>query len=151
MEGKRRTPVTCSVIPAASETVVQLYRAGIPLLGWIAAHYWFVVRDADRCERWEVWQRPNAGGRAIGHLHCNLKPPEAHVGGGPTVLLAEWRGEEAERLRRVLVDSERYPFCRRYRYWPGPNSNTFVAWVFRQARIEYPLGRLALGKNYSVS
>jgi hypothetical protein len=128
-----------------------LYRAGIPFLGWIAAHYWFVLRDGERCERWEVWQRPDAGGRATGHLHCNLKAPEADVGGGPTELVAEWRGEEARRLARVLAGGERYPFCRRYRYWPGPNSNTYVAWVFRRAGIEYALGRLALGKDYPVS
>jgi hypothetical protein len=135
----------------ASETVVQLYRAGIPFLGWLAAHYWFVVREGERCDRWEVWQSPDAGGRSVGHLHCNLKPPEAHVGGGPTALVAEWRGEEGRRLHEVLSASGRYPYTRKYRYWPGPNSNTYVAWVFREARVEYPLGRLALGKNYSVS
>jgi len=135
----------------ASETVVQLYRAGIPLLGWLAAHYWFVVREGDRSDRWEVWQTADAGGRSCGHLHCNLKPPEAHVGGGPTALVAEWVGEEALRLAAVLSKSDSYPYCRTYRYWPGPNSNTFVAWVFREARIEYPLGRLALGRNYPVS
>lgn len=127
---------------------MQLYRAGIPALGWIAAHFWFVVREGERCDRWEVWQRPDAGGRSTGHLHCNLKAPEAHVGGGPTRLVAEWRGVEAARLREVLSTSDRYPFCRLYRYWPGPNSNTYVAWVLREARIEYPLGRLAVGKNF---
>ena len=130
---------------------MRLYRAGIPFLGWIAAHYWFVVRDGERCDRWEVWHTMDAGGRSVGHLHCNLKAPEANVGGGPTRLVAEWRGEEAHRLREVLSRSDRYLYCRAYRYWPGPNSNTFVAWVFREARIEYPLGRLALGKNYPVS
>jgi hypothetical protein len=130
---------------------VRLYRAGIPLLGWIAAHYWFVSLDAERCERWEVWQTPDAGGRSVGHLHCNLKAPEANVGGGPTRLVAEWQGDEARRLHEVLSKSDRYPFCRAYRYWPGPNSNTYVAWVFREAGLQYPLGRLALGKNYPVS
>jgi hypothetical protein len=128
--------------------VVQLYRAGIPLLGWLAAHYWLVIRDGERCERWEVWQSKDAGGRSIGHLHCNLKPPEAHVGGGPTQLMAEWHGEQALALQRVLSGS--YPYCDTYRYWPGPNSNTYVAWVLRQAGIDYPLGRLAVGKRFST-
>jgi hypothetical protein len=129
--------------------VVELRRAGIPFLGWLAAHYWFVVRDEQRCERWEVWQTKNAGGRSIGHLHCNLKPPEAHVGGGPTRLIAEWRGDQALALQRAL--STDYPYCDTYRYWPGPNSNTYVAWVLRQAGIDYPLGRLAVGKNFPFS
>ena len=129
--------------------VVQLRRAGIPLLGWIAAHYWFVVIDGERRERWEVWQTKAAGGRSFGHLHCDLKPPEANVGGGPTQLIAEWRGDQALALQRAL--SENYPYCDTYRYWPGPNSNTYVAWVLRQAGIDYPLGRLAVGKNFPLS
>jgi hypothetical protein len=128
--------------------IVQLYRAGIPLLGWLAAHYWFVVRDGERCERWEVWQAKDAGGRSIGHLHCNLKPPEAHVGGGPTQLFAEWHGDQAAALQRALLGS--YPHCDTYRYWPGPNSNTYVAWVLREAGISHPLGRLAIGKDFSA-
>jgi hypothetical protein len=61
-------------------------------------------------------------------------------------LVAEWRGEQALALRRVL--SGDYPYCDRYRYWPGPNSNTYVAWVLRQAGVDYPLDRLAVGKNW---
>jgi hypothetical protein len=129
--------------------VVELRRAGIPYLGWIAAHYWFVLRDGERCERWEVWQSKDAGGRSIGHLHCDLKPPEANVGGGPTQLVAEWRGDAALALMRAV--SKTYPYCNSYRYWPGPNSNTYVAWVLRQAGIEHPLDRLAVGKNYRVT
>jgi hypothetical protein len=131
--------------------VVELRRAGIPFLGWVAAHYWFVLRDGERCERWEVWQSKDAGGRSIGHLHCNLKAPEAHVGGGPTQLIAAWRGDEARALQRVLSEAERYPHRDLYRYWPGPNSNTYVAWVLREAGVTHPLGRLAVGKNFRVS
>jgi hypothetical protein len=126
--------------------VVELRRAGIPFLGWLAAHYWFVVIDGERRERWEVWQTKNAGGRSVGHLHCDLKPPEADVGGGPTRLIAEWRGEQALALQKVLRRD--YPYCDTYRYWPGPNSNTYVAWVLREARVDHTLGRLAIGKRF---
>jgi hypothetical protein len=93
-----------------------------------------------------VWQTKNAGGRSFGHLHCNLKPPEANVGGGPTQLIAEWRGDAALALMRAI--SKTYPHCDTYRYWPGPNSNTYVAWVLRESGIDYPLGRLALGGRF---
>ena len=43
---------------------------------------------------------------------------------------------------------ESYPYCERYRYWPGPNSNTFVAWVLREAGIDYKLSRKGLGQSY---
>ena len=47
-----------------------------------------------------------------------------------------------------MNDIKDYPYCERYRYWPGPNSNTFVAWVLRQAGIDQRLGRRAIGRNY---
>lgn len=133
---------------------VQLKYATLPVpLGAIAAHYWFNVLDParGRCERWEVWQRKDAGGLAFGHLHCNLKRPDEGVGGGPAVLVQEWDGEVASRLASVLKESARaYPFRDRYLPWPGPNSNTFVAWVLRRSGIEAPLlSWKALGKGFA--
>ena len=132
-------------------SIVQLRYATLPFIGFIARHYWFVVFDeSGECHRWEVWQRSNAGGVSVGHLHCDLKPPDAGVGGGPMHIAAEWKGDEARRLRKVL-ESSSYPHCHRYRMWPGPNSNTFVAWVLRKAGVEHNLGAKALGKRYPVA
>ena len=129
--------------------VVELRYAGLPLIGFLAAHYWFVVEDAGERHRWEVWQSANAGGRSAGHLHCDLKPPEANVGGGPTRLAAEWRGEEARRIAEVLARcAQEYPFCEKYFAWPGPNSNTFVAWVLERAGVKQRLGWRAFGSRY---
>jgi hypothetical protein len=132
--------------------VVQLRYATLPsLLRFFAVHYWFVVWDSDGCHRWEVWQTKNAGGRSIGHLHCDLKHPDAGVGGGPARLAAQWTGDQAIAIKRVLEKAQAYPFCQKYRYWPGPNSNTFAAWVLRQAGVQHKLGPLALGKRYPVA
>mgnify|MGYP006147166033 CR=1 FL=1 len=51
----------------------------------------------------------------------------------------------------MLKDVQRYPYCERYRYWPGPNSNTFAAWVLRKARLKHALGPMALGKRFPVA
>ena len=115
---------------------VELRYAGLPIIGFLAVHYWFVVDDGER-HRWEVWQSANAGGTSVGHLHRDLKAPEADVGGGPTRLAAEWRDEDARRIAEVLSRcAGDYPHCARYFPWPGPNSNTFVAWVLAEAKIE---------------
>lgn len=128
---------------------VQLRHASLPsVIGLIASHYWFVVLDGQKVERWEVWQTKDAGGRSVGHVHCDLKPPDAGVGGGPTHVEAEWSGEEAARIKSVLQAAAHYPHCHRYRYWPGPNSNTYAAWVLRQAGVDYPLPRRAVGSKY---
>jgi len=127
---------------------VELRYAGLPFIGFLAVHYWFVVDDGER-HRWEVWQSADAGGMSVGHLHRDLKAPEADVGGGPSRIETAWSGDEARRIAEVLSRcSSDYPFCGRYFPWPGPNSNTFVAWVLAQAGIEHRLGWRALGRNY---
>jgi hypothetical protein len=123
----------------------ELRYAPLPYIGAFAWHYWFVVSG----HRWEVWQTKNAGGAScIGHVHCDLKAPEDGVGGGPSRLAMTWDGEEARRILEVLNRIDTYPHCHRYHYWPGPNSNSFVAWVLREARIDYPLDPRGIGKNY---
>jgi hypothetical protein len=123
---------------------VELRAAPLPFIGAIAVHCWFVVAG----ERWEVWQTKNAGGTCIGHVHRGLKPPEDGVGGGPSHVVARWEGDAAQRIAAVLNQVEKYPYRERYRSWPGPNSNTFVAWVLREARVEHRLPWRALGRNY---
>lgn len=65
------------------------------------------------------------------------------------MLEAEWRGEEAQRIHTVLEDPPRYPHASRYRYWPGPNSNTYVVWALREAAVDFDLDPRAIGKNYT--
>ena len=130
---------------------VELRYASLPApIGLFAVHYWFVIFDEGKPERWEVWQTKNAGGRSIGHLHCDLKGPDDGVGGGPACTAMTWEGEAASSLKRILVNSESYPYCHRYHYWPGPNSNTFATWVLRQAGIDFPLVRRAIGCRYRL-
>ena len=127
---------------------VELRYAPLPWIGALAWHYWFVVRDDTGRHRWEVWQTKNAGGWCIGHVHRDLKRPDDGVGGGPSRMVKEWEGENAVKILRVLENIRSYPYCQRYRSWPGPNSNTFVAWVLREAGIEHTLDPRGLGRNY---
>ena len=53
-------------------------------------------------------------------------------------------------VRDVFRPSESYPYSQRYFVWPGPNSNTFVAWVLRRAGVAQPLNWMAFGKRYPV-
>ena len=134
-----------------SGCVVQLRYASLPRgLGLVADHYWFVVTEegSGACHRWEVWQTPATGGVSIGHVHCDRKEPAAHVGGGPTRIAAVWHGPEARALRAVLERPAEYPHCHRYHYWPGPNSNTFAAWVLKKAGIAYVLPWRAIGAGF---
>ncbi len=125
---------------------VELRYATLPgVVGLVAVHHWFVVWSADGCHRYEVWQTKNAGGSSVGHVHRDLKRPDAGVGGGPARVAVRWHGAQATAIDAVLRDMSAYPHCQRYFAWPGPNSNTFAAWVLRGAGIEPALGWRALG------
>jgi Protein of unknown function (DUF3750) len=141
---------TTSSVPP-STCVVQLRYATLPrCLGAIAVHYWFTVFDpiSRQWRRWEVWQTKNAGGKSIGHIHCDLRHPDCGVGGGAYRLAAEWDGGAARDICAILARPQEYPHWDRYRAWPGPNSNTFVAWVLRKAGLHHSFDPRAIGKDY---
>ncbi len=115
---------------------VQLRAARIPYIGRFAHHHWFVVVDGGAPERWEVWQRKNAGGHSWGHLHRNLMTFDSGVGNGPSWVVRVWHGDQAAALAARLTQAPaRYPWRHRYLPWPGPNSNTFVRWVLEEPGI----------------
>lgn len=70
----------------------------------------------------------------------------------PPELIQEHRGPHVETLiERVETAVAAYPYANQYRVWPGPNSNTFTAFVARQIpelRIDLP--PTAIGKDYLV-
>jgi len=42
-----------------------------------------------------------------------------------------------------------YPYRMRYRTWPGPNSNTFIAWIGRAVpELRLKLPPTAIGKDF---
>ena len=131
-------------------TRVQLRAAKIPWIGWLAHHCWFVVQMPTALpQRWEVWQTRNLTAACWGHLYYNLLQATAGVGNGESWLLAEWTGSAAQQLAQVLTQSPTaYPYCFQYRYWPGPNSNTFVQWILRESGVDHSLPWQSIGKNF---
>ena len=134
---------------------VELRAAKIPsLLGIIADHYWLLLFHAaedsqlQECERWEVWQKANQNESCWGHLHKNLLAPFEGVGNGSSKLIQQWKDEEAVSIiKKVESSPQNYPFINKYRYWPGPNSNTFAQWIVRD---KAKLGVRAIGRDFPV-
>jgi len=139
-----------SIRPA--DATVQLRCAKIPGVSAGAAHCWFAEFDLrdQRWHRWEVWQVAGKGPGNWGHIRKDLMHPASGVGHGDSWVLAEWTGPEADRLIAVLREPTRYPWPNTYRYWPGPNSNTYAAWVLRRAGVSANLPPAALGKCYCI-
>ncbi len=138
-------------MPEKISKQVELRAAKIPFIGNVAVHYWLVIFQDSYIDRWEVWQSANRCQSSWGHLHKNLLHYNQGVGNGSSWVEYTWQGETANLLTTTIENTPQiYPYNYLYRYWPGPNSNTYVQWVLDQVKINYYLGPLGIGKNYHI-
>ena len=147
-----REPTGLAPDPATtSEAVVQVYAART--WGWkgsFGVHTWVAVKppEAKTYLVYEVigW-RLRWGGSA---LVVSERTPDGHWFGNAPELLAEKRGAEAEPLiPKIEAAVQAYPYAKEYSVWPGPNSNTFTAWVSRAVpELKLDLPPTAIGKDF---
>jgi hypothetical protein len=132
---------------AKPEALVHVYaaRAG-RWKGIFAHHSWIVVKDhGGSYTRYDKtgWGRP---------VKVNNWAPDARWYGHMPILVAAIEGPEAERLiPKIRAAIARYPYkgYDDYSVWPGPNSNSFVAYVLAavpEAGIVLP--PTAIGKDW---
>ncbi|WP_448204682.1 DUF3750 domain-containing protein [Azospirillum sp. sgz302134] len=147
-----RSPVGLAPEPATTpEAVVQVYAArALSWRGAFGTHPWFAVKPAGaraytvyEVVGWRVY-------RGLPAVAVSNRDPDGRWFGSQPALLAELRGAEAEAAIPKIAEAARtYPYAGEYRLWPGPNSNTFAAWVARavpELRLDLPA--TALGKDY---
>lgn len=76
--------------------------------------------------------------------------PDRNWYGRKPSLLFEVKGEKAEKVIPLIYKAvETYPSSKRYRAWPGPNSNTFISHILRSVpEIGVELPPNAIGKDW---
>lgn len=129
------------------DAVVQVYAArAFHWRGAFAVHSWIAVKEADAA-RYHVY---DVTGWRGGRVARARDLPDRNWFGNRPRLLADVRGAAAEALVAPIADAAaRYPFDGDYRVWPGPNSNTFVAWMLREVEgLDAALPATAIGKDY---
>jgi hypothetical protein len=138
--------------PASTpEAVVQVYAARA--WGWkgvFAVHSWIAMKRAGavRFARYEVvgW----GVGRGAPAVRLNRHAPDGFWAGNAPEVLLDRRGPEVEAMiDRLEAAIEAYPYPDQYRSWPGPNSNSFVAYLGRSVpELGLELPPTAVGKDY---
>lgn len=146
-------PVGLAPDPAqVDEAVVQVYAArAFAWRGVFSVHTWMAVKPAhaERYTRYEVigWRLY----RGLSPLSISSeRPPDAQWFGADPWLLRDIRGEAAAAIIAALPNIvAAYPYPQSYRAWPGPNSNTFIAYLGRQLpQLRLALPSHAVGKDY---
>jgi hypothetical protein len=133
------------------EAIVQVYAArAFRWKGAFAVHSWIAMKPKDaphftthEVVRWFIYD----GGGAI---QSHEGHPDRFWYGAKPEVLGEVRGASAEaaiaKIERAIED---YPYKGFYRSWPGPNSNTFTAFVLRRVpELSVDLPPTAIGKDY---
>ena len=138
--------------PAATpEAVVQVY--GARTWGWrgsFGVHTWVAVKPA-KAPAYTVYEVIGWRLRwADEVVAIHNRAADARWYGSLPELYADQRGEAAEKLiPRIDAAARAYPYAREYHAWPGPNSNTFTAWITRAVpELGVDLPPTAIGKDY---
>jgi len=133
------------------ESIIQVYAADA--WGWkglFGVHTWIILKpeNASAYERYDVVGWGVARGAPA--VRRNLRPPDGYWAGSKPELVAEVRGEAAAlAIPRVETAIANYPFNGRYRTWPGPNSNSFIAHIAREVpALGAALPAKAVGKDF---
>ena len=118
--------------------------------GLFGVHTWVAVKPAGARE-WMVYEVIGWRLRwAQSAVVAQSRAPDARWFGAEPELYADRRGHEVDELiERIDKAARAYPYGAEYRAWPGPNSNTFTAWIARAVpELELDLPATAIGKDY---
>ena len=133
------------------DAVVHVY--GADAWGWrgmFAIHTWVAVKrsDDDFYTVYDVVGWRGFGGRQVMGIRRDV--PDRHWYGAKPKLLASHRGPQVDALiDEIHAAAHRYPWKNTYKAYPGPNSNTFTAWIGRQVpRLDLDLPFSAIGRGY---
>lgn len=119
--------------------------------GWFAIHTWIAAKrtgEASYTVYDVVGWRGNNGQPVLRIAH---DIPDRYWYGAKPKTLLERRGAGVDELiTAVEKAAHSYPWKTTYRAFPGPNSNTFTAWVVKQVpELQLSLPFSAIGSGYT--
>jgi hypothetical protein len=134
------------------DAIIQVYAArAVRWRGALGVHTWIATKGSDE----DFYRRLEVMGYALRWSNQSVQvrrgDPDRYWFGNRPVLLRELRGgSDVDRLiERMHRAAREYPHNHRYKVWPGPNSNTFIAHLARQIpELALELPPTAIGKDY---
>ncbi|MDH3389678.1 MAG: DUF3750 domain-containing protein [Gammaproteobacteria bacterium] len=135
-----------------SDAVLHVYGADAwGWRGWFAIHTWIAAKrsNEDYYTLYDVVGWRGYYGRTV--LGINRDIPDRHWYGARPRLLKAHQGPQVDALIDAVDAAARaYPWRQTYKAFPGPNSNTFTAWVARQVpELDLDLPLSAIGSGYA--
>jgi hypothetical protein len=140
--------------PAAQQYqggVIQVYAARtLGAKKALAVHTWISTKKSGESEytSYEVigWRlRYQESALAVRH-----NQPDKDWWGNAPQLLLDYRQDDADEvIDKIAAAVAAYPYKHEYKVWPGPNSNTFTAYIGKEvSELGLDLPSTAIGKDY---
>ena len=136
-----------------TDAVIQVYGANVyGFRGNFAVHTWVAVKS-NNASTYDIFQVIGWRLRRYGSvLAVSQGMPNTPWFRSPPQLLYELRGAKADQLvDKVVQAAKAYPYAGEYVMWPGPNSNSFTAWIALEVpELGLDLPAKAIGKNWMI-
>lgn len=149
-----RAPAGIAANPEeVKRAVIEVYAAdAFSWRGWFAVHTWIAIKQENEPEytvHEVVGWRVRRGLPAL-RTYRTATPDRYWYGAKPEKVLSI-QGDKAAGLIPKITDAvARYPWADEYTVFPGPNSNTFPAWIGLQVpELELELPFRAIGSGYA--
>jgi hypothetical protein len=146
-------------IPEKYEVYFYICPAHIPF--HFAVHPWVVTVKNGISTRWEIIHRKYDGKERFGYVYKNfytnptqgIKKKLTSSDYWDATLIASLSGYQKSQAQRIVdfieYQSPHYPYKDIYKFFPGPNSNTYIGWILKEfPTIEIKLPWNAFGKNF---
>lgn len=134
-----------------SDAVIQVYAArAFNWRGIFASHCWISVKPKSS-NAYTVYQVVGwRTYRGLPALSITQDIPDRNWYNQTPQILLDIRGEKAEMLiPKIAQAASQYPYAKPYTLWPGPNSNTFPAYIARKIpELGLALPSDAIGKDF---
>ena len=133
------------------EAVVQIYGADAwGWRGWFAIHTWIAAKRTGETAYtiYDVVGWRSYRGKPVVRIFQDL--PDRYWYGAEPRLLRQHMGPGVDAMIDAVDQAARsYPWTTTYKAFPGPNSNTFTAWIAKQVpELELDLPFSAIGSGY---
>ena len=135
-----------------SEAVLHVYGADAwSWRGWFAIHTWIAAKRTGESAYtvYDVVGWRSHHGQPVVRIRQDV--PDRHWYGEKPRILKAHRGPGVDALIDAVDSAARnYPWKTTYKIFPGPNSNTFTAWVAREVpELDLNLPLSAIGSGYA--